>query len=438
MKTIHLRDSVRGDLRGRLRLGRECKRRAERLEKAMNPPFACLAICACILTLAVARSAQSYIVETTIPETAGCPASDRWNASSAAPLQLQWSTSLPYPPAVITTAANGTPQQNSEIGTVIQASLGAWTGVASTAVNPSVTPGIVSAAGQTSVQDACTNDVGTNVDGVNTVCFNQSSDAFTLGVIGFTRVVTANAAGVSVGGGAPAAFAGQILDSDTLFNNSGQVTFATPSALATSPGSYDLESVLTHELGNYFGLDNSAVRRAIMYPFAPPPGTYIGNRPAASAPDGQLADDDRTGLRVLYPDPADTTYVGTIRGQIVPANPFALAIFPATSPGAPVTGIFGTQVVAENADTGAIVAAAMGGWSCNPSNPVPQFDGSYRIDKLPVGANYKVYVEPLDGLATSEDFYETSSGICSASGSVACTAPAVNTNFTTRVQPAAQ
>jgi hypothetical protein len=158
------------------------------------------------------------------------------------------------------------------------------------------------------------------VDGVNTVCFNESSDAFTFGVIGFTRVVTANAAGVSVGGGAPAAFAGQILDSDTLFNNSGQVTLATPSALATSPGAYDLESLLTHELGHYFGLDDSAVRRAILYPFAPPPGTYIGNRPTASAPDGQLADDDRTGLRVLYPDPADTTYVGTIRAGNFPSD----------------------------------------------------------------------------------------------------------------------
>lgn len=404
----------------------------------MKRSFACLAICACILALAVARSAQSYIIETTIPESAACPAFDRWNASSAAPLQLQWSTSLPYPPVVITTAANGTPQQISEIGAVIQASLSAWTGVASSTVNPLVTPSIVSAIGQTNLQDACTNDAGTNVDGVNTVCFNQSSDAFTFGVIGFTRVVTANAAGVSVGGGTPAAFAGQILDSDTLFNNSGQVTFATPSALATSPGAYDLESLLTHELGHYFGLDDSAVRRAILYPFAPPPGTYIGNRPTESAPDGQLADDDRTGLRVLYPDPADTTYVGTIRGQILPANPFALAIFPATSPGASVTGIFSTQVVAENADTGAVVAAAMGGWSCNPSNPVPQFDGSYRIDKLPVGVNYKLYVEPLDGLATSEDFYETSSGICNASGSFPCTAPAVNTNLTTRIQPATQ
>ncbi len=404
----------------------------------MRRQRAWLAIFMWILASAGARSARSYIVETTVPATAGCPASDRWNVSSSTPLQLQWSTSLPYPPVVITTAANGTPQQISEIGAVIQASLSAWTGVASTAVNPSVTPGIVSAVGQTGVQDACTNDAGTNVDGVNTVCFNQSSDAFTFGVLGFTRVVTANAPGVSVGSSPPAAFAGQILDADTLFNNSGQVTFATPSALSSSPGSYDLESLLTHELGNYFGLDNSAVRRAIMYPFAPPPGAYIGNRPTASAPDGQLADDDRTGLRVLYPDPADTTYAGTIRGQILPANPFALAIFPATSPGAAVTGIFGTQVVAENADTGAIVAAAMGGWSCNASNPVPQFDGTYEIDRLPVGINYTVYVEPLDDLATSEDFYETSNGICSANGSVRCAAPAANTNFTTRVQPAQQ
>jgi hypothetical protein len=398
----------------------------------------CLAICIWIIASGGARSARSYIVETTLPAAAGCPASDRWNASSAAPLQLQWSTSLPYPPVIVTAAANGTPQQITEIGAVIQASLSAWTGVASTAVNPSVTPGIASAVGQTSVQNACTNDAGTNVDGVNTVCLNQSSDAFTFGVLGFTRVVTANAPGVSVGGGPPAAFAGQILDSDTLFNNSGQVTFATPSALSGSPGSYDLESLLTHELGHYFGLDDSAVRRAIMYPFAPPPGTFIGNMPTASAPDGQLADDDRTGLRVLYPDSADSTDIGTIRGQILPVNPFALAIFPATSPGASVTGIFGTQVVAENAETGAIVAAAMGGWSCNPSNPVPRFDGTYEIDRLPVGINYKIYVEPLDGLATSEDFYETANGICNSSGSKPCTAPAANTNFTTRVQPASQ
>jgi len=141
---------------------------------------------------------------------------------------------------------------------------------------------------------------------------------------------------------------------------------------------------------------------------------------------------------VLYPDPADTTHVGAISGQIVPANPFALAIFPATSSGEFVTGIFGTQVVVENADTGQIVAATMGGWSCNAATSVPQFDGTYQLSRLPVGVNYTIYVEPLDGLATSEDFYETTNGICNLSGSVPCTAPPVNTNFTTRIQPTSQ
>jgi hypothetical protein len=395
-------------------------------------------MCITIAAFAATQSAHSYIVETTTPLAAGCPAPNRWNASAAAPLQLQWSTSLPYPPVVMTSAANGTPQQITEIGAVIQASFSAWTGVPSTTVNPAVTPGIVATVGQTSVQNACTNDAGTNVDGVNTVCFNQSGNTFTFGVLAFTRVISANAPGISVGASQVSAFAGQILDSDTEFSNSGQVTFATPSALAASPGAYDLESLLTHELGHYFGLDDSVVRRAILFPFAPPPGTFIGQYPTVSAPDGQLADDDRTGLRVLYPDQTDTTYVGTITGSIVPANPFARANFPATSPGAEVSGIFGTQVVAENADTGQIVAAAMGGWSCNAANPVPQFDGSYRIERLPVGVNYKVYVEPFDGLATGDDFYETTNGICNLGGSVTCAAPAVNTNFTTRVMPAAQ
>ena len=404
----------------------------------MNRHLAFAAFFIGVAALAAAQSARSYIVETTIPAAGGCPAPNTWNASPAAPLQLQFSTSLVYPPVIITSAAGGTPAQISEIGAVVQASFSAWTGVASTAVNPSVTPGIVAPVGQTSVQNDCTNDAGTNVDGLNTVCFNQSSEAFTFGVLAFTRIFTANAPGISVGASPVSAFAGQILDADTLFDNNGDVSFATPSALAASPGSYDLESLLTHELGNYFGLDNSAIRRAIMFPFAAPPGTYIGQYPTSSAPDAQLADDDRTGLRVLYPDPADTTYVGAIAGSIVPANPFALAIFPATSAGAGVSGIFGTQVVAENTATGQIVAAALGGWSCNSSNGVPQFDGSYQIEHLPVGVNYIVYVEPLDGLATSSDFYETSNGVCNSSGNTPCTAPAVNTNFTTRIMPAPQ
>lgn len=387
------------------------------------------------LALALAETpAHSYIVETTVPPT-GCPAPNHWPVAGPSSIRLRWSASI-APSTVITAAPYATPQQLTEIGEVVQQSLGAWTGVSGVLINSSATPGAVAPIAQIADTNACTNDVESNVDGLNTICFNQSSSAFTNdGVLAFTRVITANAPGATIGSAPPALFAGQILDSDTLFNNTGDVTFATPSALGAPQGvgAYDLESLLTHELGHFFGLDHSGVRRAILYPFAPTPGTFIGQRPTSSAPDAMLSDDDRTGLRVLYPDPADTVHVGTIAGRILPANPFALAAIPAASAQQPVTGIFGTQVVAEDAGTGSIVAATMGGWSC--TNGQVQFDGSYAISRLPVPANYKVYVEPLDGLATDGDFYETANGICGASATNNCTEPEANTNFTTRVRP---
>ena len=70
-----------------------------------------------------------------------------------------------------------------------------------------------------------------------------------------------------------------------------------------------------------------------MFPFAAAPGTFSGMRPTVQQPDAPLGDDDRTGLRVLYANPADALHAGSIRGQIFPANPLAL---PASPPG--VTG----------------------------------------------------------------------------------------------------
>ena len=69
-----------------------------------------------------------------------------------------------------------------------------------------------------------------------------------------------------------------------------------------------------------------------MYPYAPAPGTISGSRPTVQAPDAPLADDDRTGLRVLYPDATDTTHIGSIQGKILPSNPLSL---PANPPGVP-------------------------------------------------------------------------------------------------------
>ncbi len=385
------------------------------------------------ILLAAGPPAKGYVTDTTIPTSGGCPQLDRWNLSVAAPLTRQWSISLPGPLTLFTSAGSG-PAQLDEIEKTISDSFSAWSGVTGTTFNAAAHPGNFAPIVRVSPANSCTDDAEDNIDGVNTICFNQSSMGFTSGVLAFTRVITANAPGVSVGSGAPAAFAGQILDADTLVRNDGQSSFATPAALATpqAAGAYDLESILIHEIGHWFGFDHSAVWRSIMFPFAPSPGQFLGARPTASALDGPLADDDRTGIRMLYPDPSDTINIGSIRGRVLPANPFALAALPATSPGRSVTGIFGAHVVAVDAATGSVIAGASAGWSCTASSPPAQFDGSFDIERLPVTHSYTIYAEPLDGLATAGDFGIALGDICSSSAATLCVAPAVNTNFNPR------
>jgi Matrixin len=398
-----------------------------------------------LLFVACSRDAQAglYTFDSTIPAAGGCPQPNHFNLALSSPLNRRWSTSIPFSllqPVLLTVAAPGTPAQLDEIEQAVSDSFTAWAGVSGTTFNSAANPGLVAPLARVTTQDSCSDDAEDNVDGLNTICFNQSSSGFTTGVLAFTRTITANAPDVTVGSSAPALFAGQILDSDTLFRNDGQVSYATPAALATPQGvgAYDLESLLTHELGHWFGLDHSAVIRAIMFPFAPPPGQFIGDRPTAQAPDGPLADDDRTGARFLYPDPNDAVNIGSLRGHVTPANPFALATFAPTSPGSSVTGIVGAQVVAVEANTGAVFAGALAGWSCDAANPPTQFDGSFDIERLPLNHSYNLYAEPLVGLALPADFSFVFAGLCSNTIAPTCTTPAANTNFNIRILPASQ
>ncbi len=173
-----------------------------------------------------------------------------------------------------------------------------------------------------------------------------------------------------------------------------------------------------------------------MFPFAPALGTISGTRPTTQQPDAPLGDDDRTGLRVLYSDPADTIHQGLISGRITPANPLALPAFP---PG--VTGVFGTHVVAVDNSTGAVIAATIGGWSCAAPGP-SQFDGTYQIARLAVGASYTVYAEALNGAANPSQFNNDTMSLCRNTVTdpgwpplQACVVPAVNISFTTRTRP---
>jgi hypothetical protein len=194
--------------------------------------------------------------------------------------------------------------------------------------------------------------------------------------------------------------------------------------------------VLTHELGHFLGFSHSAVWSAMMFPFAPAPGTISGTRPTAQQPDAPLGDDDRTGLRVLYPDPADALHQGSIRGRVFPANPLAL---PASPPG--VAGVFGTHVVAVDISSGAIGGATVGGWSCTAPGPA-QFDGAYEIDGLAVGHSYSVYAEALNGAVDPSQISNATVSLCRNAATDAgwpplqgCVVPIVETSFTTRTRP---
>jgi len=395
----------------------------------------CTALLAAFLGIYTVPSAVGCAFDEVVPDVrqpaalsggSACPVRAH-QLSAAGSIAVRWSTALGTSPVTILTQDQTANGQLAEIEQAITQSLAVWIGVSGTTLAPSSLAPLT----RVSTANAC------GSDGVNSICFDQADGAFTPGVLAFTRVITADSLGVQIGSSAPATQVGQILDADIYFDASdSQISFATPAALAANPQAYDLESLLTHEFGHFLGFSHSAVWSAMMYPYAPAPGTFTGERPAAQQPDAPLSDDDRTGLRVLYPSPSDTLNVGSIRGQVLPANPLSL---PASPPG--VTGVFGAHVVAVDAESGAVVAATIGGWSCADPGPT-QFDGSYEIDRLPVGHSYTVYAEPLDGVVAPAQIAPAIVSLCRNSTTDAgwpplqgCVVPAPDTSFTVRTRP---
>jgi Matrixin len=379
--------------------------------------------------------AQAYAFNELVPDVrqpasvsggSACPVKAH-RLTAAGSITERWSTALGTAPVTIITLDQTVTGRLNEIEQVITTALGVWTGVSGTTLLPASVAPLARVAAATSCGS----------DGVNSICFDQPDSAFTPGVLAFTRVITADKIGTQLGSGPAATQLGQILDADVYFNPSdSQVTFATPAALPANQKAYDLESILTHELGHSFGFSHSAVWDAMMYPFAPAPGTLTGTRPSLQQPDAPLGDDDRTGLRVLYPDPADTVHTGSIAGHIVPANPLSL---PAAPPG--VTGIFGSHVVAVDATSGVVIGATIGGWSCAAPGPA-QFDGSYAIDRLSVSHSYTVYAEPLNGVVDPSQVSDATATLCRNSTRdpgwpplQGCVVPTVNASFTTRTRP---
>lgn len=380
-------------------------------------------------------SATGYAFNETVPDVrlpaslsggSACPLPSR-QLTATGSILLRWSTSLSTSPTTILTQNQTVSGRLNEIEQVIQQSLGVWMGAGGTTLKPS------SLAPLTRVTSA----VSCGTDGLNSICFNQPDMAFTPGVLAFTRIVTADHIGEQLANGPAASSPGQILDADIFFNpNDSNVIFSTPAVLAANPKSYDLESILIHELGHFFGFSHSAIWSAMMYPYAPAPGTISGARPTLQTPDAPLADDDRTGLRVLYPDATDTVHVGSIAGRVLPANPLSL---PANPPG--VAGLFGTHIVAVDTASGNVIAGTLGGWSCTSPGPV-QFDGSFLIQALPVGHSYQIYAEALNGAVDPSQVSNALTPLCRNQMTdagwpplMSCVVPVAETSFTLRMRP---
>lgn len=130
-----------------------------------------------------------------------------------------------------------------------------------------------------------------------------------------------------------------------------------------SPGTFDFEATLTHEIGHLLGLDHSLVIGATMHEHQGKNGVYnlSGFSPRT------LAEDDLTGIRALYgAKDSDQECCGTIAGKLTLGNGKAAKDF---------------QVWAEDAESGQVIAGVL-------SNN----EGDFRIDGLR-GGIYKVYTQ---------------------------------------------
>jgi len=302
------------------------------------------------------RPAKSYLVQFTGAN--GSVNRARWDFSD---FPVQWN----FNPAAASNVSGGAAAQD-----VVSAAFASWATSPNAAISIS--------------RGADTQTSGPAFDGVNLICFTCVTDFSSDGTLAVTFTTTANGAGADDQRGGKSRFAGQILDADILFNPA--VKFTTDGS-----GGSDLQTVVTHEIGHFLGLDHSAVVRAMMFPFAPPL-------------ERTLSYDDVAAIASLYPKGSPDVPVGSISGRVMMNN------------GSPV---FGAHVFADSITAATAYPSTI---RKTPIGTLTQPDGSYRIEGLPPD-RYTVAAEPLDGPVTNGDVSTYSPAFSRAS---------VETNFTTR------
>jgi hypothetical protein len=162
---------------------------------------------------------------------------------------------------------------------------------------------------------------------------------------------------------------GAITDTDIIFNprvvdNGKQVPFSTDHAA----GTYDLQSVATHELGHAIGAGHSGVISSAMFQTTDAFGQFVSVVEATMQ--SVLTPDDVAFLLAAYPAPGAAERYGRLSGTV------------RFSGGA---GVKVPLVVAADPSTGVVLAIAG-----SPAN------GTYSMAGVPPG-KYHVYAQPLDG-----------------------------------------
>jgi hypothetical protein len=220
---------------------------------------------------------------------------------------------------------------------------------------------------------------------VNLICFVCSDVAFGgAETLAETITTTADAVGQDDFHGGVTQFPGQIIKADIVFNP------AVKFDIGGGTGQ-DLQTVATHEIGHFFGLDHSGVTRAVLFPFAP--NTLH-----------TLSYDDVAGISFLYPQTAPDVATGSITGTVQLNG----------------TGVFGAHVFA-NSTTSSNPFSGFANIRKSPIGTLTLADGSYSINSVPPDT-YVVFAEPLDGPVSDSDVSWASEFGKSA----------VQTNFTTR------
>lgn len=243
---------------------------------------------------------------------------------------------------------------NSTVAQVMTASFATWMAAPNTSIT--VTRGPDSSVSQEM-----------NAPGnVNLICFVCNDSGLFGGdeTLAVTVTTTADRNGESDNHGGTAT-AGQIVQATISFNPGVQYD--------TGGGAgQDLQTVATHEIGHFFGLDHSGIARATMYPIAPDQLET-------------LSYDDVAGISALYPKSTPDVLTGSISGSVTLSG----------------SAVFGAHVFA-NSTTAANPFAGFPNIRKTPVSTLTLADGTYTITGVPPD-NYLVVAEPLDEPVSDAD-----------------------------------